>query len=166
MYRMLLSRAVVILAVLAVGTMTLSPGAAGAEERPMKGFWAGKAELRPDPENDDYALNHETGAGTATHLGKFTLVGDEKIYMEFFPQFVSVEGKFTMTAANGDQLDVKYSTIGGINDEGSIDIIGTYTIAGGTGQFKGATGQGVLRATAFLSEGFPFIGSMDGTIDY
>ena len=132
----------------------------------MKGMWAGNANLEQDNEDPDYALNHETGAGTATHLGKFTLVGDERIYMKFFPKFVSVEGRFTMTAANGDQVVVDYSTTGGINEKGSLDIIGVYRIVCGTGQFKGATGQGILRAEAFLSEGFPFIGSMDGIIDY
>jgi hypothetical protein len=161
MCRKLLSNAVVI----AVGLMTLSPGVAGAEERPMKGMWAGNASLKP-ADQPYYAINNETGVGEATHLGKFTLIGVETVYVKFFPQFVSVEGAFTMTGADGDQVFVKYRTTGGINKEGSLDIIGTYCIVGGTGRFAGATGQGELRAVAFLSEGLPFIGFMDGVIDY
>jgi hypothetical protein len=165
MCRKLFSKAVVIAAALAVGAMTLSPGAAGAEERPMKGMWTGNANLSPT-DDPDYLINKETGAGEATHLGKFTLVGVETVYVKDFPQFISVEGAFTMTGADGDQVFVEYSTTGGINEEGSLDIIGTYYIVGGTGRFAGATGEGELRAIAFLSEGLPFLGFMDGTIDY
>lgn len=162
MYRMLLRRAVVILAALSAGAM---PGVSGAEERAMKGMWAGNALLKPT-ENPDYLTNNETGVGEATHLGKFALTSVETIYVKFFPEFISVEGEFTMTGADGDKIFGRYTTTGGINKEGSLDIIGTYCIVGGTGRFAGATGQGELRAVAFLSEELPFLGFMDGTIDF
>jgi hypothetical protein len=50
--------------------------------------------------------------------------------------------------------------------DGNLEIVGTFTFTGGTGRFAGATGGGDLVATAFLSEGLPFIGSYDGRIDY
>ena len=162
MCRVLLSRAVVILALLAPGAMLQ---VAGAEERAMKGMWAGNAKLTPT-DDPDYVTNNETAVGEATHLGKFAMTSVETVYVKYFPDFISVEGKFTMTSADGDKLFGTYCTTGGINEEGSLDIIGTYRIVGGTGRFAGATGQGELRAVAFLSEGLPFLGFMDGTIDY
>src|SRR5262245_53383368 len=111
MTRMPFSRAVAIAAVLAVTTMTLLPGAAGAEERPMIGIWKGNAHVKPADE-PDYLINNETGAGVATNLHKFSWSSVEKVYAKFFPQFISVEGEFTMTALNGDTVFGTYSTTG------------------------------------------------------
>jgi hypothetical protein len=51
----------------------------------------------------------------------------------------------TLTAANGDRLDVVVLAIGCVTAPGSLVFNGgTYQLAGGTGQFAGALGQGTV----------------------
>ena len=45
-------------------------------------------------------------------------------------------------------------------------MIGSENFTGGTGRFEGATGGGLLQATAFFAPGLPFEGEFSGTIDY
>jgi hypothetical protein len=125
----------------------------------------GNANLGPG-DRPGYALNEETGQGQATHLGLFTWYSLEEVYIVNFPPHVDVTGTFTMTAADGDLLCGEYTTSGDLNAAGELIIVGTFTIPGGTGRFVGATGGGNLFATAFFSEGMPFIGMFDGVIDY
>jgi hypothetical protein len=165
MFRNLLARVLATGALFAVGAMALVPGVSEAEDRPFKARLTGNASLSPT-EIPWIMRNDETGEGQATHLGRFQFASVEYVNFIDFPPTVTVFGTFTMTAANGDELCGEYTTEGNVNMDGNLEIVGTFTFTGGTGRFAGATGGGDLVATAFLSEGLPFIGSYDGRIDY
>ena len=170
MFRNVFARLLALSAILVLTGMALSPGAAAAEERPFKAMWTGNAHLKPIVFPTLW-LNEETGEGEATHLGLFTWESVEVVTFITNPdgvvESVAVDGKsFTMTAANGDKVFGTYSTEGFPNKAGDLIIHGTFTITGGTGRFAGATGGGDLFAIAFFSEGLPFIGLYEGTIDF
>jgi hypothetical protein len=146
--------------------MAFSSGVAAADEQPFQAILAGNASFSP---TDDPLIrrNDETGQGVATVLGEFTWASVEFVNFKHFPPGVKVKATFAMTATNGDQIFGKYVTHGDLNAAGDqIDIVGEFEITGGTGQFAGASGGGILTATAYLAPGFPFDGMFDGTIDY
>ena len=150
---------------LAIGSMgtAMSAKRAMAEERPFMAKLAGNAHLTPtgDP---SVLLNHETGAGEATHLGQFQWEDDE--VATFGAGGVSVVASFTMTAANGDKVYGEFTSSGSFDEDGNLVIEGSYQVTGGSGRFDGAVGSGTISAVAFLSPGLPFIGSFNGTIDF
>ncbi|MFH1765048.1 MAG: hypothetical protein ABIF09_12750 [Gemmatimonadota bacterium] len=83
------------------------------------------------------------GAGTATHMGRITVVGSECAY--FNPQDPSTlstgQSQFTFTAANGDQLFVAYDqTTIGFEPAPSPWLLWSAAIyaTGGTGRLEGA----------------------------
>ena len=154
-----------ITAALAVGAFARFPGVTVAEERPFLAALTGNAHLS-ETKNPWIQRNDETGAGEATHLGGFTWASVESVNFKDFPPQVSVVATFTMTASDGDELVGEYTTVGLANDEGNLDILGVFSFTGGTGRFAGATGGGLLQATAFFAPGLPFEGEFSGTIDY
>lgn len=133
--------------------------------RPMSVTLQGNANLIPT--NDPCIFtNAETGSGNGTHLGAFVWSDVETVNFCTIPGGVSVVGSFVMTAANGDAVTGDLTTTGLFQMNGDLLIDGTYSIAGGTGRFVDATGQGLVRITAQLSPGLPFAGTMEGTIQY
>jgi hypothetical protein len=68
---------------------------------------------------------------------------------------VHVVGVGTITAANGDILTVDYEATAAPPDPttGVIHPRGTYTIAGGTGRFAGASGTGTLAVDGVANDG-------------
>jgi hypothetical protein len=119
----------------------------------------------PDFVNFPTVTNQETGEGEATHLGRFIWEDDE--IAVFAPDFTfTVEGTFTMTAANGDQIYGEFTTSGFVNEEGNLIIHGDYEFIGGTGRFADVTGSGVLDAVGGGPPDFPIAGTFNGTIDY
>jgi hypothetical protein len=102
---------------------------------------------------------HQTGTGEATRLGRYTAAGDATLHQA--SQIVT--GTWTLTAANGDLL---FGTlVGGV---GSVPTqgIGTYTVAGGTGRFQGATGsfQQVITFAGPPAAVVPYSDVLEGTI--
>ena len=91
------------------------------------------------------------GGGTATHVGKYTIVNSHCVDPG---TGALTDGTFVKTAANGDQIFGTYtggSTV--IQPPAPIAIFtitGTINFTGGTGRFTGATGtatmSGSLRA--------------------
>jgi hypothetical protein len=79
---------------------------------------------------------HGEGQGEATHLGRFTVTADVSIYV-LTPNFVVI-GNWTYVTANGDKLFAH-----GIGSAGADPLhgVGSFTITGGTGRFKGASGS-------------------------
>ena len=78
-----------------------------------------------------------TGSGTATYLGQWTVTGN----VAYTPDSNGVlhsSGDATITAANGDKLQVQ---IEGILDPVAGMDQGVFHIVGGTGRFEGATGD-------------------------
>jgi hypothetical protein len=78
---------------------------------------------------------HLEGGGTASHLGRFTTVGNITLNLVT----ASGTGTVTYTAANGDMLSG--TAVGqAVVAAGTATVTETVTITGGTGRFAGATG--------------------------
>jgi hypothetical protein len=98
------------------------------------------------------------GWGTASHLGRFTVVGDITLNLAT----ATGSGSGTYTAANGDVLSV--TSVGqAVVAAGFATVTETVTITGGTGRFAGATGtltvvRRVTQATGRST------GTIDGTV--
>ena len=78
-----------------------------------------------------------TGSGTATHLGQWTVTGNVK-YTPDSNGVLHSSGEATITAANGDKLQVQ---IDGILDPVAGVDQGVFYFLGGTGRFEGASGS-------------------------
>jgi hypothetical protein len=84
------------------------------------------------------------GEGTATHMGRFTVEGSECAFLD--PSDLSTartgHGEFTLTAANGDELNVGYSAAVLSMEGPASPWIGFHVpsveATGGTGRFAGA----------------------------
>ena len=98
------------------------------------------------------------GTGTATHLGRYTLVSD----FTLTPATSTAAGQLTITAANGDVLTATF-TGRSVTTAGVVAIVETATITGGTGRFAGATGRFVLERRLTRATGLS-VGSFEGTI--
>ena len=103
-------------------------------------------------------VRHLEGEGTASHLGRYTLVSDFALNIAT----ATASGRVTLTAANGDVLT---GTLVGraMVAAGIATVTELVTITGGTGRFAGATGtltlvRRVVQATGVSS------GTVDGTI--
>lgn len=119
----------------------LSAGASGATARaaahgaalPFHGTLE-TSHSQPDPATNTLRVE---GTGTATHLGRFTLV-----------TLVTVTGSehMTLTAANGNVLFATGTGQLVPSEDGlTLDTMEDMTITGGTGRFAGATGSFILR---------------------
>jgi hypothetical protein len=142
---------------------TFTSAAHGAEQVPFKAAIHTEPEvLGTGPcENDaDVCVRLAIpGTGTVSHMGKVSVAG---------PSFVNVvtgaqTGAFTLTAANGDQLYLRYSGpskgAGTLEDPASFE--GTWVVTGGTGRFDGASGGGTYTGTAAGDRGILYL---SGTI--
>jgi len=110
------------------------------------------------------------GAGTATHIGLYTITNSHRLDLT---TGMFTNGTFVKTAADGSQLFGTYSGSGTVlvppSPVGRFLISGTLAFTGGTGRFVGATGalsmEGV-QVTDFSLMGFPteVVLRMKGTI--
>src|SRR5262245_8571401 len=117
MYRKFFWHLITIAATLIGGEMGIGSAPAVAEERPFMAKLAGNAHLSPT--NDPAVLlNHETGEGEATHLGKFQWEDDE--VATFTGGGVSVTASFTMTAASGDIIYGRFTSSGSFDEDGNL----------------------------------------------
>ena len=100
-------------------------------------------------------------AGNGTHLGKYTESGNVSI-TGLDPTALDVVGSATLTAANGDELDV---SITGTMNFFTGTITGTITFEGApSGRFEDATGSAILVAQ--LQEDGTITVVVAGSIDY
>ena len=93
-------------------------------------------------------LESYQGGGTATHVGKYTIVNSHCLN----PGTGALTGgSFVKTAANGDQLSGTYvgtaTVIQPPSPIGIFSVRGTVTFTGGTGRFAGATGTTTMEGT-------------------
>jgi hypothetical protein len=134
---------------LLLGTIPVS-----AVERPFALSGTGVATLITDEAGHLIGAT-PTGSGTATHLGQWTVTGN----VTYTPDSNGVlhsGGSATITAANGDKLQVQ---IEGILDPVAAVDQGIFHIMGGTGRFEGATGD-----ANFVVSINPLTGGFDLTV--
>jgi hypothetical protein len=99
------------------------------------------------------------GRGTATHLGRYTLVAEYTIT----PATLTGPGILTFTAANGDVLTATVAVEVTPTGETGATTVETATITGGTGRFAGATGSFTVERS-FDTANLATAGSFEGTI--
>ena len=109
---------------------------ASAVERPFALNGSGVAILITDPSGIPTGAV-ATGAGTATHLGQWTVSGNP-VYTRDSNGIFHSSGEATITAANGDKLNIQ---IDGILDPVTATDQGLFHFVGGTGRFEGASGD-------------------------
>ena len=120
-------------AVLAAFTL-IGTATAGKPLVPFKGQSSGAVTtVGFDPELG-VVFVHGEGQGEATHLGLFTVTADVAVHV-LTPNAVVI-GNWTYVTKNGDKLFAH--GIGSGADP--LHGIGTFTITGGTGRFRGASG--------------------------
>ena len=130
MKRFTKTRTMLLILFLLLGTIPAS-----AVDRPFALNGTGVATLITD-ESGNLIGGIPTGSGTATHLGQWTVTGVVK-YTPDSNGVLHSSGDATITAANGDKLQVQ---IDGILDPVAAVDHGTFYIVGGTGRFQGASG--------------------------
>jgi hypothetical protein len=138
----------------AVGAAALLSAVLGAADQvPFKARVSGASTIDPRTGFEDFH-----GLGRATHLGQSTA------HMQHFVtlDIEVIDGRFILTAANGDQVCGSYAGQGTPTqvDPLLIDFEGTFAIEGGTGRFAGATGGGRIFG---LVDPFPDEGVPEGT---
>lgn len=131
MKRFIKTRTLVLTLLLLLATMPVS-----AVERPFALNGAGVATLITN-ESGHLVGATATGSGTATHLGQWTVIGNVK-YTPDNNGVLRSSGDATLTAANGDKLQIQ---IDGILDPIAGVDQGAFYFVGGTGRFEGASGS-------------------------
>jgi hypothetical protein len=121
-------------AVLAAFTL-IGTATAGKPMVPFKGQSKGVVTTVGFDPDLGVVTTHSEGQGEATHLGRFTVTGDVSIYV-FTPTGIAI-GDWTYVTASGDKLFAHMIGSGGADQ---FHGIGTFTITGGTGRFRGASG--------------------------
>lgn len=122
-----------------------------------------KAKKNPAPFMGKFSITTDvngiiTGSGIASHIGRFTWTANDN--EETFPV---ITGTQIITAANGDQIFITHT--GYVTDLGNNRLQADFNndITGGTGRFKGATGN--FQTSALVTE-TSVTGTINGTIDY
>ena len=97
-----------------------------------------------------------TGTGKASHLGAVSLVASD-CFTPGENTFSFSNGKLTLTAANGDELNAIYNgelhPLVNTPPYTLYTISGNLTFTGGTGRFVGASGSGYLSGTENIKTG-------------
>lgn len=145
-----------------------APGAAAAagdelpaaEQVPFKATFSGGGAAITRPDRCPVLTVEIRGTGNATHLGRFTT---EQSHCAEPASLDFTEGVFTLTAANGDQLDGTYLGEFVPLEPPLFSIDGQFTFDGGTGRFAGATGGGEATGVQNLATGEVTV-SLVGTI--
>jgi hypothetical protein len=93
------------------------------------------------------------GDGRATHMGLSLFSGDAHAWPG---QTTIQKGVGTLTAANGDSMDVYYEgTVVVIDNGAHIVVDGWYEVTGGTGRFLDVTGGGTYHVYVYTDNSQP-----------
>ena len=116
---------------------------------PWKESYEAAGTIAPHPScTNSQLLTVLEGGGTATHVGKYTIVNSHCLDPA---TGAFTGGTFTKTAANGDQLFGTYvgnsTVIQPPAPVGIFGVTGTLTYTGGTGRFAGITGTASMEGT-------------------
>lgn len=126
------------------------PGAtAAAGLVPWKESYQASGTIAPDAQCPaPQLLTILEGEGTATHVGKYTIVNSHCVDPV---TGALTDGSFTKTIANGEQLFGTYTgnstVIQAPAPIGIFGVTGTLTYTGGTGRFTGVTGTASMEGT-------------------
>jgi hypothetical protein len=104
-----------------------------------------------------------TGSGHVSHLGAATVVGMNYFYPAV-NGIVRVDGPGAYTAANGDQIWIRFD--GTALDLSTGRATGTYVIIGGTGRFTGASGSASFSSSTDPTDPAVFHFIADGILCY
>jgi hypothetical protein len=99
----------------------------------------------------EYPFLHVTvkSRGQATYMGRTTAFTDDQLVSLIDG---SATATYKLTGVKGDTL-ILAMTFQSTEVAGGVTFAGSYTVAGGSGQFEGATGSGLLSGGAlFLTE--------------
>jgi hypothetical protein len=84
--------------------------------------------------------NTVSGTGTATHIGRFTIVEPNNSIKRNADGSLTITGTAIITAANGDEIHATHSGSVHFLSNGMVQVNAEFTIMGGTGRFAEATG--------------------------
>ena len=148
-------------------TAIISPAVAfsGPADVPLKISLATHEQVGYKPDCPSKFGGTTTATGKGSHLGKVSLVATDCIIpME---NHFTFEGKFELTASNGDKLTGKYSGSFIPLDTPPIYSLSdaVFQITGGTGRFSKATGSAELQGTQNIQTGNGKM-EVNGTISY
>ena len=143
-----LSTSIVIAAL--AGVLTVPAGA--GDSVPFKSSDLGGFEIVGTCGNPLVVLTDDWGSGTGTHIGKYTFRASECVNLM---TLTVTDGRWSITAANGDTLSGRYAgqaaPVTGSPCDITYDVEGPVT--GGTGRFQGASGRLRWLGFADLCEG-------------
>lgn len=107
-----------------------------------------------------------TSSGTATHLGLCTIVGRVNFSPDpDNPGRLLSSGTGTITAADGDKIQIEFSGALVPNGDGTATDMAVFRFVGGTGRFASATGSvNAIVVANLVTGGFEL--TMVGNIDY
>jgi hypothetical protein len=144
--------------------------AAAQTQLPIKGTFQGQDAHDTLPPGATTVLIHTTATGSASHMGRFSLIREITGNLTNF----TAVGSAQWIAANGDII---YTTIAGqaeLSDlpGGFLKVTEIHTITGGTGRFTGAQGSFTVELFHKLEpsavtggiEAHDIFGSFHGTI--
>lgn len=139
------------------------PGSAQAKPQnvPFKGRHTTVTERLGDPPLLQLRI---TGYGQATHLGQGTFVALSTLNLTTAPPF-TLGGTATFNAANGDSFYTSFSGTATPMVDGTMAVVMTHEVTGGTGRFTNASGTFTGEATGSLTNPEGFI-TYDGYISY
>lgn len=158
--------AVVVVLVLAVIVLAFSATAgAKTRARPFHGCLCGQAAFVPDEGSPTGMWTVSSAVGELSHMGRSELYG-------IHPSAFDFAGALTLTAANGDTIEVEYYGGGALPPHVGdwYDLWTVATIVGGTGRFAGVSGDidmtVSLQYLGFGAPAWPAVFAFSGTITY
>lgn len=130
-------------ALAAISALALAPvDARAAEATPFRGRITGTFVATPTA-NPTIFNSVASARGNGTHIGAFTKITADVLNVATGQN----DGTFTMTAANGDQINGRYSGIIVLTSPTTFSWNLPATITGGTGRFAGASGTFTFSAS-------------------
>jgi hypothetical protein len=149
------------LALVAAFTLAFAPQLArGAKEVPFRAAFITEFESVVEFPTAHISV---IGEGQALHMGATTAVTTNQEVNLITREAMAT---YTLTAANGDNVVLEFEFLVTFLTATMLSFEGSYTVAGGTGRFEGATGSGLLSGSATFTGESNGIGSFTvaGTI--
>lgn len=134
---------------IALAALSVPAVALATADVPLKGSDAGDFSLGASCGTNSFAVEID-GEGKATQVGRYVYEADEC----FNVVTLLYSGTFTMTAANGDEINGSYSgLVIPTSDPAVARYLQAGTFDGGTGRFAGATGNLTVDGVATFTSG-------------